>query len=231
MPKRYRGTFLLGRSSPTEDIEGEIEFLPDPVIPSRDLVERAASRMTGKTLQRPPSYSALKVAGQRAYDLARAGKQVELEPRPITVYELQVVGYDYPEFTLDICCSGGTYVRSLGRDLAESLGTAAVMSALVREAIGDFTISEALPLADVSGETIAARLLPLERALTALPRLDLSAENCARLSMGQSIRLDSFPEGDEIAGYDPHGRFVSILKPRGDGTLKPARNFFPTDSD
>ncbi len=173
----------------------------------------------------------MKVAGQRAYDLARAGKQVELEPRPITVYELRVVDYNYPEFTLDICCSGGTYVRSLGRDLAESLGTAAVMSGLVREAIGEFTIADALPLAEISAETIATRLLPLERALASLPRLDLSADSeCATGGRGQSIRRDSFPDGAEIAGYDPHGRCVSILKPRGDGTPGPDRNFFPMAS-
>ena len=164
MPKRYRGTFLLGRRSPTEDIEGEIEILPDPPIPSRVEIEQAARRLTGEIMQRPPDFSALKIAGQRAYDLARAGKTVVLEPRPVTIYELRVIAYDYPEFSLDICCSGGTYVRSLGRDLAEALGSAAVMSALVREAIGDFTIAEALPLAELSAETIDARLLPLERA-------------------------------------------------------------------
>ena len=229
MPKRYRGSFLLGRSSPTEDVEGEVELLPDPPIPTRTAIEQAASGLTGETLQRPPSYSALKVAGQRAYALARAGKQVELQPRPITVYELRVVEYAYPQFSLEICCSGGTYVRSLGRDLAESLGTAAIMSALVREAIGEFTIDEAIPLAELSAENIAERLLPIERALRSLPRLELSTEECARLALGQSVRRDSFPESAEIAGYDPHGRCVSILKPRGDGTLKPARNFFPTD--
>ncbi len=229
MPKRYRGTFLLGRSSPTEDIEGEMEILPDPPIPTRAAIEEAACGLTGETLQRPPSYSALKVAGQRAYDLARAGKQVELQPRPIIVYQMRLVEYDYPQFSLEICCSGGTYVRSLGRDLAESLGTAAVMSALVREAIGEFTVDEALPLAELSAETIAGRLLPLERALASLPRLELSLEECARLALGQSIRRDSFPENEEIAGYNSHGRCVSILKPRGDGTLKPDRNFFPTD--
>jgi tRNA pseudouridine55 synthase len=184
---------------------------------------------SGQILQRPPIFSALKVAGRRAYDLARAGQPVELEPRPITVYELRVIAYAYPEFSLDICCSGGTYVRSLARDLAESLGTAAVMSALVREAIGDFTLDEALPLAELSAETVAARLLPLERALASLPRLDLSADECARLAQGKSIARDPVPEGDEIAGFDPRGRCVSILKPRPGGTLGPARNFFQPD--
>jgi tRNA pseudouridine55 synthase len=231
MPKRYRGTFLLGRHSPTEDVEGEIEFLSDPPVPSRDCIEQAARRLTGQIWQRPPDFSALKVAGQRAYALARAGKAVELKPRPITVYELRVIRYDYPEFSLDICCSGGTYVRSLGRDLAESLGTAAVMSALVREAIGNFTIHEAVPLAELSTETLAARLLPLEQALASLPRIDLSADECARLAQGKSIGRDLVPENAEIAGFDPHGRCVSILKLRADGTLGPARNFFPADGD
>ncbi len=214
MPKRYRGTFLLGRHSPTEDVEGEIEFLPDPPVPLREAIEQAARQLTGEILQRPPNFSALKVAGQRAYALARAGQAVELEPRPVTIYELRVIGYEYPEFSLDICCSSGTYVRSLGRDLAESLSTAAVMSALVREAIGNFTIDEALPLAELSAETIAARLLPIERAVSSLPRLELSADECARLAQGKSICRDALPESAEIAGFDPQGRCVSILKPR-----------------
>jgi tRNA pseudouridine55 synthase len=229
MPKRYRGTFLFGRHSPTEDIEGDVELLLDPPVPSRAAIEQAVKRLTGEILQRPPSFSALKVAGQRAYDLARAGKPVDLEPRPITVYELRVIDYDYPEFSLEICCSGGTYVRSLGRDLAESLGTAAVMSALVREAIGDFTIGEALPLAELSPETVASQMQPLERALCTLPRIDLSADECARLARGQSICRDSVSESAEIAGFDPQGHCVSILKPRADGTLGPARNFFRSD--
>ena len=130
MPKRYVGTFLLGRQSPTEDIEGEVTELPDAPVPTREQIEAAARRFVGRIEQRPPAFSALKIRGRPAYKLARQGKPVELAPRPVEIYRIEVKKYRYPELVLEIDCGGGTYVRSLGRDLAESLGTAAVMSAL-----------------------------------------------------------------------------------------------------
>ena len=89
MPKRYVGTFLLGRSSATEDVDGPITLLADPPIPATDQVEAAAEKFVGSLLQRPPVFSALKLAGRRAYDLARRGEAVELKPRPIEVYRAQ----------------------------------------------------------------------------------------------------------------------------------------------
>ena len=141
--KRYRGTFLLGRSSPSEDVEGPVTLLADAPRPSLDVIQAAAVRLTGEILQRPPAFSALKIGGRRSYDLARAGQMVEHQPRRVTIHGIEVVDYAYPDLVLDIHCGSGTYVRSLGRDLAESLGTSAVMSGLVRTAIGDFTLDTA----------------------------------------------------------------------------------------
>ena len=141
MPKHYRGTFLLGRKSDTEDIEGEIEVLDAAPQPSIDEIHAALPQFVGTIRQRPPAYSALKVGGKRAYQLARAGQEVQLAARPIEVYSLSLQHYEYPEIVLDIQCGSGTYVRSLGRDLADGLGTGAVMSALERTAIGDFDLS------------------------------------------------------------------------------------------
>ncbi len=143
LPKQYQATFLLGRSSTTEDIDGEITELPDAVPPTREQIEQAADTLRGDIQQRPPAFSALKVAGRRAYELARAGETPELAPRGVRINRLTITRYDYPELCLDVECSSGTYVRSLGRDLAERAGSAAVMSALVRTAIGPFTLAEA----------------------------------------------------------------------------------------
>ena len=132
MRKRYVGTFLLGRSSPTEDTEGQVTECPDAPVPTLDEIGSAAARWTGRIAQRPPAFSALKVAGRRAYDLARRGKLPQLAPRPVDVFQIEIRRYQYPELVLNVECGGGTYIRSLGRDLAESLGTAAVMSALTR---------------------------------------------------------------------------------------------------
>src|SRR5207253_10334745 len=121
---------------------GELRELTNLPLPSLDELRTAAKNLTGEILQRPPAFSALKIAGRRAYDLARKGQIVELEPRPVTIHESKIVEYEYPRLVLDVCCSSGTYIRSLGRDLAESVGSGAVMSALVRTAIGNFRVEE-----------------------------------------------------------------------------------------
>src|SRR6266513_1178934 len=100
LPKTYRAVFLLGRISDTEDIEGVIEELSAPPIPTREQVESAVPPLVGTIAQRPPAYSALKVAGRRAYELARRGQAVELEPRQVDVHSMEIVRYDYPELEL-----------------------------------------------------------------------------------------------------------------------------------
>jgi len=226
MPKRYSGTFLLGRESPTEDVEGEVTELQSPPVPSLDAIVSAAGKLTGRIQQRPPAYSALKVAGRRAYKLARKGLPVELKPRWITVDRLEVAGYDYPELKLEIECSSGTYIRSLGRDLAASLGTAAVMTALVRTAIGPFRIAEAISPDELTAASWRDHLLPSLRAVESLPRVELTVKETVEIRMGRTIERSDVPTGpEEFAGVDTAGRLVAILAPRGRGLLGPRRVF------
>src|SRR6478609_12096076 len=152
MPKSYQGTFLLGRTSDTEDVEGNVVELPHTPVPSRDDILAAIPRFLGTIEQRPPAFSALKVAGQAAYKLARRGEAVELAARPVEIISIDLVRYEYPELELRVRCGSGTYIRSLGRDLAEALGSAAVMSQLRRIAIGPFQVEESLQLADLALE-------------------------------------------------------------------------------
>jgi len=230
MPKCYTATFLLGRQSPTEDIQGEVKELDDPPVPSSDQIASAAAALTGRIEQRPPAYSALKVAGKRAYALARQGRQVDLEPRSVEVYRLEVAAYDYPELRLEIECSSGTYVRSLGRDLAESLGTGAVMSELARTAIGRFRIDEAVDPSALTRENWTEHLLPPLRAVELLPRVELTAEEIARVRAGQAIPSEAPAAGvGGIAALDAAGRLVAILTRRGRGMLGPTRNLPPRD--
>jgi tRNA pseudouridine55 synthase len=226
LPKRYTGTFLLGRQSTTEDIEGEVTELPDARRPTREELEHAAARLVGTIQQRPPQFSALKVAGRRAYDLARRGEQVDLAPREITIYRCQLGEFEYPRFVLDIECSGGTYVRSLGRDLAESVGSAAVMSALVRTAIGHFNIANAWTLDRLNADTLGQALLPTAEAVRALPAIVLSPAEAIRIGLGQTIDTPA-PDAmaHDLAAFDDQGRLVSILRRRPDGSLGPIRNF------
>jgi len=225
MPKGYCGTFLLGRQSDTEDIEGEVTELDDPPLPTREQIAAAAEKLVGRIEQRPPAYSALKVDGHRAYDLARKGQRFELKPRPVTVYRIEVKNYAYPELTLVVECGSGTYIRSLGRDLAESLGTAAVMSALVRTSIGRFRVEEAIGPQALTRQNWTERLLPPLSAVEALPRVELSAEEIVRIGNGRTIPKQPLPpETKEFAAIDTAGRLVAILTPRGPGLLGPLRN-------
>jgi len=223
MPKRYTGAFLLGRSSPTEDIEGELTTLPDPPCPTLAEIERAAASLTGEILQRPPAYSALKVEGRRAYALARKGEQVDLAPRPVSVYHLEVIRYEYPELVLEIECGSGTYVRALGRDLAASLGTAAVMSALVRTAIGDFRLETACRPEQLNRESLRQWLLPAVRAVARLPSVRLTAAEVTQLRRGIAIARWAGPTFGELAAIGPGGELVAIVEARSDGGLKPTR--------
>lgn len=187
MSKRYRATFLLGRSSETEDLEGEVFAMDDPPIPNRSQLAEAIPRFVGHIEQRPPAFSAIKVQGRRAYDMARAGQAVELEARRVLVDSIELIEYDYPRITLDIACGGGTYIRSLGRDLAESLGTRAVMSELVRTAVGSFHLEDASALDDMAPRTVQDRLLEPVRAVVQLPTVVLNSEQIEHVGHGRMI--------------------------------------------
>lgn len=229
MPKRYVGTFLLGRRSASDDIESEVEELLAPPIPTRAELDEAATRFLGTIDQRPPIFSALKFEGKRAYELARRGKPVELAPRPITIHGLEIVEYEYPTLKIDLRCSGGTYVRAVGRDLAESLGTAAVMSALVRTAVGNFTIERALQLEELNEQTLLERLVPPAEGLTGMQRVSLDENEVKLVLAGREIvRRCQVEETAELAALDANGRLVAILRRINPQQLRAARAFHPS---
>jgi tRNA pseudouridine55 synthase len=230
MRKSYTGRFLLGRQSDTEDIEGNVIELADPPIPSLADLQAAAARLTGAIQQRPPAFSALKVGGRRAYDLARAGQVVNLAPRPAHVYRMVVRDYSYPEFTLDIECGAGTYVRSLGRDLAIGLGTQAVMAGLVRTAIGRFTLADAIDPDLLTAENLPALLRSPLESVADLPSITLSDAEIIKIERGLPIDVPAERAGrPDVAGpmaaIDSTGRLVAILKLLPDGTLSAEKNF------
>jgi tRNA pseudouridine55 synthase len=226
MPKTYRGSFLLGRSSETDDVEGSVELLESAVEPSRDDVEAILPRFLGEIQQRPPAHSAVHVAGRRAYELARRGKPVELAPRAVTIYRLAVRRYEYPELELAIECGSGTYVRAIGRDLATALGTAAVMSALERSAIGPFRVEEAVPLDELTQEMLRVRMRPALDAVSDLPRIELSAAELNEIRHGRPIAMRTGSGSQsEWAAVDDGGELAAILHEKRPGQLWPACNF------
>ncbi len=153
--KGYRARFLLGKQSDTDDIEGTVTDVVDARPVTRGDVEHALPRFVGKIAQVPPQFSAVHVQGRRAYQLARAGQEVEIEPREVEVFRLELLSFAYPELEVEIECGSGTYVRSIGRDLGALLGTGAGMSQLVRTRVGQESpcpLQASLSSSDSSGE-------------------------------------------------------------------------------
>ena len=160
-PKQYEATVKLGGTTPTDDPESPETPTPGAAPVGRDAVDGAVRRFVGAILQKPPTFSALKISGRRAYDLARGGQTVELQPRPVQVYGIEVLQYEWPVLRLRIDCGRGTYVRSLARDIGEALGVGGHLTALRRTKVGRFDAASAATPEDVRAKGVAAVLHPL----------------------------------------------------------------------
>lgn len=162
--KKYSATFRFGVDSDTLDTTGEIVENAG-LVPEYAAVSEVLPQFTGEIMQLPPKYSAKNIGGRRGYELARAGVEFELKPKKVTVYSITLTGRSGNEFSFDIECGGGTYIRSLARDIAAKLGTRAVMSALVRTQSGIFTIKNAVETSALSCENINSFIIPTESVL------------------------------------------------------------------
>jgi tRNA pseudouridine55 synthase len=223
LPKHYAATFLLGRSSPSDDLETPVEEEEQPVHPSAAEIEAAAGAFRGDILQRPCDYSAVHVDGKRAYRLARKGRPVVLESKPVRIHRLEITGYEWPRLTVEIECSSGTFVRAIGRDLAESLSTKAVMESLVRTAVGPFSCEASIPLDAITPETARARLLPSATAVAHLPSMVLDSDLLATAVRGGLLQL---PENaPAVAALDATGQLIGILKELESGSHRLRPNF------
>lgn len=223
-PKSYVAEFRLGATSPTEDTEGEITELVDAPRPTPDQLAAACHRLTGPIEQRPSAFSALRVEGRRAYRLARAGRAFELAPRRVTIHRLEVRKYDYPRLVLEASVSTGTYVRALGRDLAESLGTAAVMTDLLRTSIGPFGLETAVDPGEVTPENLALAVQPARWAVADLEPVACDDEALTRLARGLTVALEPAGPGPEFAALDADGQLRAIVVRRAGG-IGPRLNF------
>ncbi len=156
--KIYEVELKLGEVSTTGDAEGEKTIVSD-TIPAENAVTEALSTFQGEIMQTPPIYSAMKVNGQRAYKLARAGKEVELEARLVTIHQNLLTGYEYPNIKFTSHVSSGTYIRSLVEDIGKALETGAYMTELRRTSIGDFSINDAVSVENLDAEIIQNNLI------------------------------------------------------------------------
>jgi tRNA pseudouridine55 synthase len=213
--KAYRFTIAWGRTTATYDREGET-LAQSEVRPTLAQVEAVLPRFVGEIEQIPPAYSAIKVDGERAYDLARAGETVELAARPVTIHDARVVDApDGDHVTIEIECGKGTYVRALVRDLADALGACGHVSELRRTRVGGFTEQRAVALELLEDLGHKARqseaLLPVETALDDIPALAVTDEDAFRLKQGRPIVLVPRQVEAVKAGLKPGSRTVSAM--------------------
>jgi len=206
LPKTYEGRFRLGVETTTLDADGDVTAThPSDDVHDAD-VQAAMRSLVGEQEQRPPAFSAVKVGGRKLYEAARAGEELEAEPRPVRVDAFDLVSFGSPDARFRVTCSSGTYVRVLAADVGATLGCGAHLTALRRTAIGTFAVEEASP-------PDRAAPLPLETAVRHLPRLDLDPEEARAASHGRPLG----PAG--IAGpygvFDPDGRLLGVYEDEG----------------
>ena len=220
--KTYQATIRLGQSTTTDDAEGEPSGGGDASAVTGDALAAPVARLTGDILQVPSSVSAIKVNGQRAYKLTRAGEAPELAARPVTVHEFRVTAVRAEGRFLDVDatvrCSSGTYIRALARDLGAALGTGGHLTALRRTAVGPYTLAQALTLEALEQPELdsgAGAVVPLAAAAAAaFPRLELTEEESRRLAQGARLPWTG-ATGAPAAAFAPGGSLVALVAPEG----------------
>ena len=193
--KTYEFIVRFGELRDTDDLEGEVIETSEK-IPTESEIMEVLPKFIGEIKQTPPIYSAIKVNGKRAYNLARKGEEVELKSRLVKVYDLRFLGFvseKSAKFSVD--CGKGFYIRSLSRDLAESLGTVGCVEELKRTKVGDFKIKEAITLAKLNEfatlNQLSKAIIPVEKALYKLPTIEIDAEDKQRIIHGKVIKTNN----------------------------------------
>jgi len=227
--KEYRFTLRFGEARSTEDAEGEVTAT-SANRPTDQEIRNALPAFVGEIEQVPPAFSALKIDGQRAYDLARAGEAVDLKPRRVLIERLELLGRpdtDHADFV--VVCGKGTYIRSLGRDVARALGTVGHLSALRRTAAGPFREEAAISLSKLEAlghiPALLGALAPVATALDDIPALALTEAQADRLRQGQPVLLtrDAPPSG-ALVRAESGSRLVALVRSDG-ASLRPVRVF------
>jgi tRNA pseudouridine55 synthase len=215
MSKTYRAGVRLGARSDTDDADGVVVPVPGATAPDLSAVQPALHSFVGVIDQTPPAFSAAKVTGRRAYDLARSGEEVALEPRPVQIYRIDLLAYDWPNLELEVDCGKGTYIRSLARDLGERLGCGGYIQCLRRTRVGPFTAAMGLSL-DSDPATAREQLLPVGQAVAELPLIEVREDAVRRLARGEAVPLPAgakqgnLPDATEVAVRGPDNALVAV---------------------
>ena len=232
--KSYRAGFRFGAVSDTQDVWGEVSEKSDMAVSSEEL-SAVLPLFTGKIMQLPPMYSAVQVNGQRLYDLARKGIEVERTPREVQINKLEILSYDENtrEGTLSIECGKGTYVRTIISDMGDKLGTGGIMTSLVRTSSGGFTLEECYTFEQIQQAKDEGRLeeliLPIDRVFTMLPKLRLNEAQTKMYRNGVKLDLSRIhnirEDKDCYSVYGSDGKFIGTAVPdRENGVLRVGKN-------
>ena len=221
--KTYETVLRLGITTDTEDITGTVLTQQDAFVTGTQL-EEVLTRFRGEILQVPPMYSAIKVNGQKLYDLARKGREVERQPRPVTIHELTLLGMEADGIRLRVRCSKGTYIRTLCKDIGQALGCGGCMAALRRVTAGEYTIGNSIPLQTlIDSENPEQYLLPVDSMFANYPEVVLTEkqEKCCRNGVAFTINL---PEGTYRV-YAGNGEFLALSR-MVEGKLTTIKSFW-----
>lgn len=222
MQKTYVARVRFGTTTDSDDLDGEvIATAPVPQGLLGKSLPDLLQPFIGPIMQRPPDYSAVKLAGVRAYSLARQGAPVVIRPREVTVHAISIQEISGVEATLLIQCSSGTYIRSIARDLGVAAGCGACLSALRRTAIGGFGLENALPVDGLNPESVRARAMPLLASFASADRIAVDAEEAVRVGSGLiphalAARLAVHEGGSLVALENGAGRLLAVIRKTGD---------------
>lgn len=237
--KRYQAIIRLGGTTDTYDAEGKFTPTKDPANITEAEFEEALKTFVGEIEQTPPPYSAVKVQGRKAYEMARKGEEVELEPRTITVHHLEVLEWTPPEVVIDVHCSSGTYVRSLANDLGKKLGCGAYLVGLRRTKSGKFTLRDAVPLRKLQEAFTAGNwyqyLIPAAEALGDWYAIELSPDEVEAVRHGHRVKAKPADLAQEkVRGVSTQGELVALMVQAenaedGSKEWQPKKVFFTSD--
>lgn len=214
--KRYQAIIRLGGTTDTYDAEGKVTPGKDPLSVTEEQFDKALQTFVGEIEQTPPPYSAVKVQGRKAYEMAREGEEVELAPRKITVHHLEVLEWTPPEVVIDVHCSSGTYVRSLANDLGVMLGCGAYLVGLRRTKSGRFSLRDAVPLRKLQEAFTAGNwyqyLIPAAEALGDWPAVELSPDEVEAVRHGHRVKVEEEPTETKVRGVSTQGELVALME-------------------
>ncbi|MEA2499305.1 MAG: tRNA pseudouridine55 synthase [Actinomycetota bacterium] len=218
-PKRYEALVKLGTTTSTQDASGDV-IETRPIEAERSEVETALKRFEGDIRQIPPMVSAVRVGGERLYEKARRGEEVERKPRDVTIYAIALTDFSSDDGTLalDVRCSAGTYIRTIAHDLGQELGCGAHLARLRRTEAGGWTLADAVPLDDVTEEA----LKPLTEVARDMKRVDVNEDTARLVRNGRPILVDQPLERDELAAIVSGDDFLGVYK-KGAEQLHPER--------